>query len=69
MRNTGGWKSAGAAIIGLSIAAMAHPGGSIAVDEQGVVYFADTGRGVWTARPGRELALLSEVRQCYRPRG
>lgn len=32
---------------GLVTAVVAHPGSGIAVDRQGLVYFADTGGGVW----------------------
>jgi hypothetical protein len=36
-------------------AAVAHPGSAIAIDRRGVVYFVDTGSGVWTLPPGGTL--------------
>jgi hypothetical protein len=36
-------------------AAVAHPGSAIAVDRRGVVYFVDTGGGVWMIPPGGKL--------------
>jgi hypothetical protein len=39
--------------------AAAHPGSGIAVDGQGVVYFTDTGKGIWRIDPGRAPVLIS----------
>jgi hypothetical protein len=36
--------------------AIAHPGSGIVIDRRGYVYFADTGRGVWSIDPGGRLA-------------
>jgi hypothetical protein len=38
----------------------AHPGSGIFVDEQGQIYFTDTGEGVWMSNTKRSLNLFSE---------
>lgn len=38
----------------------AHPGSGIAVSDEGVVYFTDTGRGLWRIAPGGEPELISQ---------
>lgn len=40
----------------------AHPGGSIAVDRKGQVYFVDTGRGVWRIDAAGSLSFLGGPR-------
>ena len=47
-----------ATMLGGATAAHAHPGSSIAVDSQGLVYFVDTGRGVWRLDPRGGLTLI-----------
>ena len=39
---------------------VAHPGSGIAVDDGGVVYFTDTGRGVWRIDTDMKRTLISE---------
>ena len=39
--------------------AQAHPGSGIAVDTGGRVYFADSGKGIWSAAPDVRLRLVS----------
>jgi sugar lactone lactonase YvrE len=38
----------------------AHPGSGIFVDEQGQIYFTDTGEGVWRSDTNRALSLFSK---------
>ncbi len=38
----------------------AHPGSGIFVDEQGQIYFTDTGEGVWMSDTKRALSLFSK---------
>src|SRR5688572_24292547 len=40
--------------------AVAHPGSGIVVDENGRVYFTDTGRGVWRVEGDGKLTLISK---------
>jgi hypothetical protein len=50
----------GACLSILAATTVAHPGSGIAVDDRGVVYFTDTGRGVWRIDRGGKLTLVSE---------
>lgn len=49
-------------IAGMTAAAEAHPGGSIAVDRRGSVYFADTWKGVWRIDSAGKLSFLGGPR-------
>lgn len=53
----------GSAILLLSVMnAFAHPGSGIVVSSQGVVYFTDTGRGVWKIDAQGNLSFLPASR-------
>jgi sugar lactone lactonase YvrE len=41
---------------------LAHPGSGIAVDRQGIIYFADTGGGVWKIDADRKLTRVHDAR-------
>jgi sugar lactone lactonase YvrE len=43
-------------ILGTPAAVLCHPGSGIVIDRSGVVYFIDTGRGVWRLMPDGVLA-------------
>src|SRR5688572_14094071 len=44
----------------LTFRVSAHPGSGIAVDEQGQIYFTDTGEGVWKVDTKGALTLFSK---------
>jgi hypothetical protein len=50
-----------APLLTLGDAVHAHPGSGVFVDDQGAVFFVDTGRGVWQLAPDGKLTLLSNI--------
>jgi hypothetical protein len=47
---------------GFAASVLAHPGSGIAVDRQGIVYFADTGGGVWRIDTAGQVTRVHESR-------